>query len=81
MLKILLVGAVVSVIIGERGSQKGYLTGWIEGATILLTFFMITLIDAFNSRSCEEKIHKYQERMKKTYVEVYRDSAEPIKIN
>jgi magnesium-transporting ATPase (P-type) len=54
MLKILFVGAIVSIVVGVR--QRGWSNGWIEGGTILITFFMVTFIDAFNAIECEKKI-------------------------
>ena len=47
MLKILMVGAIVSIVVGV--SQRGLKTGWIEGGTILFTFLGVTIIDAFNA--------------------------------
>jgi hypothetical protein len=47
MLKILFVGAIVSIVVGVE--QRGAATGWIEGGTILATFFLVTWIDAFNA--------------------------------
>lgn len=47
MLKILFVGAIVSIVVGVQ--QRGAANGWIEGGTILVTFFMVTIIDAYNA--------------------------------
>ena len=63
MLKILLIGAIVSTIMGlksdggdaqgeGRGSKE---SGWLEGVSILLTFIMVSFIGAVYSKMCEEK--------------------------
>lgn len=54
MLKILFFGAIVSIVIGLYTEEN--IAGAIEGIAILTTFFFVTLIDAFNARSCEHKI-------------------------
>jgi hypothetical protein len=59
MLKILFFGAIVSIVIGLYNEKNP--NGAIEGVAILVTFCIVTLIDAFNARKVEGKIqHRKQ---------------------
>jgi P-type Ca2+ transporter type 2C len=79
MLKILMVGAIVSIVVGV--AQRGYKTGWIEGGTILITFLLVTIIDAFNAIQCEKKIQKLRMNINQFEIQVFRDSAFDETIN
>ena len=79
MLKILMVGAIVSIVVGV--AQRGPKTGWIEGGTILVTFLLVTIIDAFNAIQCEKKIQKLRMNINQFEIQVFRDSAFDETIN
>lgn len=65
MLKILFFGSIVSIVIGLYNQSKDQTSensnfsgiyGAIEGLAILVTFFVVTFYDAYNAKSCEQKI-------------------------
>jgi magnesium-transporting ATPase (P-type) len=79
-------GAIVSIVIGMYNSykqeNKHYIYGAVEGVAILVTFIIVTYIDALNSNSCERKIQwrKNKTEEKNSKIMVYRDSSDASEI-
>ena len=89
MLKILFFGSIVSIVIGlynnsnqSNGSNNSGIYGAIEGIAILVTFFVVTFWDAYNAKSCEQKIQIRKKLLdeKNRLITVFRD-GQPKKIH
>ncbi|KAK2944226.1 ion-transporting P-type ATPase [Blattamonas nauphoetae] len=76
---ILMVLAVISLIIA-LAVEKGKNLSWLDGAAILLTVLVVTLVSAINTFSQERQFQKLNERQKDRQIIVIRN-AEPTPIS
>jgi Ca2+ transporting ATPase len=70
MLRILLLAAFVSLIIGV--AQQGWSHGWIEGFSIFLAVFIVVAISSVNNLQKEKQFHKLNQENEKKMVHVKR---------
>ena len=79
LLKILLPASVISAIIeyNDNGFESG---GWISGASIFLTFVVITIISSVSAFNCQQKILYLTKVSQKQEVSVFRNSNQSISI-
>jgi magnesium-transporting ATPase (P-type) len=74
MLRVLLVAAFVSLVIGVI--NDGWDSGWIDGSSIFFAVFIITSVTAGNNYAKERQFQKLQAREKEGQsVAVYRDGV------
>jgi len=74
MLKILLVAAFLSLVIGV--AQQGWLEGWIEGFSIFLAVFVVVSVSSYNNYSKEKKFALINRKNEKRKVKVKRDGKD-----
>jgi P-type Ca2+ transporter type 2B len=78
MLKILLVAAFFSLIIGV--AQQGWKEGWIEGFSIFLAVFVVVSVSSYNNYTKEKKFALLNKENEKKKVKVKRNGKE-VEIN